>query len=149
MTVNMTDRFYHLAFIDNDYREPHNDENIEDDISPSRENELLRSPESDNVENREDDLSSSTSNYDMGVPWDQWTEKQKDVMMEHINYYLDSIDTFKQKIVEINKCWATGPIPKSQVKKVRPLPKSNINFIYTEKKQRKKVLITIKNFWNI
>ena len=71
-------------------------------------------------------------------PWEGWTDEEKDVIKEHISYYLLLINTNKQKLKEMYKCWTTGPVPKSLVKKVPPMPKSDISFIYSEKNSKKK-----------
>jgi len=102
-----------------DYRQPDNGEYIDDDDLLLSMDNLLKSLDT------------------MDEPWYQWTDEQKDIMMEHIYYYAELIETAKQTVKEINKCWAAGPIPKSQVKKVR-LPKTDLSFIYTEKESKKK-----------
>ena len=99
------------------YRQPDNDTD-DDDLLLSSDNSL-ESPDT------------------MEEPWNQWTDEQKDIMMEHIYYYAELIETAKHTVKEINKCWAAGPVPKSQVKKVR-LPKTDLSFIYTEKESKKK-----------
>ena len=38
------------------------------------------------------------------TPWNGWTNEQKETMWEHVEYY-------KDKIAEITKCWASGPLP--------------------------------------
>ena len=81
---------------------------------------------------------SATSVYAfLDEPWEGWTDEQKHAMINQIYYYTDLIDTAKQAIEEINGCWAKGPIPKSQVKKVS-LPKNDLCFMYTEKNPPKK-----------
>ena len=56
------------------------------------------------------------------TPWVGWTDEQKKIMWEHVEYHMD-------KTAEFNKCWGCGPIPKSQF---RP-PKTDVSFVYTEK----------------
>jgi len=75
---------------------------------------------------------------ELGGPWQQWSDDQKKTMMLWLNYELDIIARAKDKIEEINKCWAKGPIPKSQVKKVPTPPKTDLSFIYTEGKSKEK-----------
>ena len=83
----------------------------------------------------ENDVETSPSLRD--TPWDQWTNEQKDIMWAHVEYY-------KDKIAEITTCWASGPIPKSQVSQ----PKTDLSFIYTEKESGKKETNDNKEFLN-
>ena len=60
------------------------------------------------------------------TPWSEWTEEQKQTMWEHVEYHTE-------KIAEISKSWAYGPIPKSQLKQ----PKTDLSFNYAESETKK------------
>jgi len=72
----------------------------------------------------EDTLGSPPSLND--TPWSKWTDEQKQTMSEHVQYHTD-------KIAEIIKCWASGPIPKSQLKQ----HKTDLSFISAESGTKK------------
>ena len=66
------------------------------------------------------------------TPASLWTDQQKKIMMDHVNYYLNLIDSSKQMIEEINKCWQDGPIEVSEVNTPQK-PKSKLSFMYLAK----------------
>ena len=63
------------------------------------------------------------------TPASLWTDQQKKIMMQHVNYYLNLIESSKQMIEKINKCWQNGPIEVSEVNAPQK-PKSNLSFMY-------------------
>jgi len=60
------------------------------------------------------------------TPWSEWTAEQKQTMWEHVEYHTN-------KIAEITKCWASGPIPKLQLRQ----PKTDLSFIYAKSGTKK------------
>lgn len=51
--------------------------------------------------------------------WPDWTDEQKEVMSNHLNYKLDEIERIKKEIEQINKAWRNGRIMEVKKKSLK------------------------------
>jgi len=89
-----------------------------DSVASLEEDELLRSPtNSDNSKGSSD-------------AWPMWTDDQKKVLNDYLNYTLEKLQRIQNDIEQINAAWIGGPIEKPKRKrKGLKKPESDLNSI--------------------
>ena len=59
--------------------------------------------------------------------WENWTDEQKAILAEHLNYKLDVLTHVKKEIEQINLAWQSGPLDKNKKLKSVKKPTSSLD----------------------